>query len=119
MSNSTAPGTGRAFWQDRTAQATLGLAIVLNIALFALVFFTRDHLAEALAAAGNDARFGWPSSAFILPIIGLTSWLSAGALGLFYYSNRDQAAIAYTIWGAAALIELVTWVPALNLIISN
>ena len=120
MANSTTTGSGRAIWQDRAAQATLSLAIVLNIALFALVFVTNDQLSEAIAGSagvsGSGDPFSSPSSALILPIIGLVSWLLAGALGLFYYTTRDQASIAYTIWGAAVLIELATWVPVLGLI---
>ena len=117
MAKSITPGTGQAFWQDRAAQATLGLAIVLNILLFALVFLTYDQLTETIAAtAGSGDHFGSPSSVLVLPIIGLVSWLAAGALGLFYYSTRDQASIAYTIWGVAVLIELATWVPVLSLI---
>lgn len=121
MANSTVPGTGQAVWQDRAAQATLGLAIVLNIVLFVLVFLTYDQLTETIAGSGglsgSDDRFGSPANALILPIIGLVSWLLAGALGLFYYTARDQASIAYTIWGTVVLIELATWVPILSLII--
>jgi hypothetical protein len=120
MANSTTPGTGRTIWQDRAALATLGLAVALNILLFVLVFLTYDQTTEAIArnadAAGSGDRFGSPSSAFILPIIGLVSWLLAGGLGLFYYTIRDQVSIAYTIWGVVVLIELATWVPVLSLI---
>jgi hypothetical protein len=117
MANSTAPETSRAIRRDRTAQATLGLAIVLNILLFVLVFLTYDQLTESMAGSvGGSQRFSSPSSAFILPIIGLVSWLSAGILGFFFYSTRDQATIAYTIWGVAVLIQLATWVPIVNLV---
>jgi hypothetical protein len=119
MANTTAPKNARVIWQDRLAQLTLGLTIVLNMALFILVFLTYDQLTEAIAGSvASDDRFGLPSSALILPVIGLVSWLLAGALGFFYHARRDQASIAYTVWGAAGLIQLAVWVPVLRLIIS-
>ncbi|HSG16894.1 MAG TPA: hypothetical protein VLE70_11315 [Anaerolineae bacterium] len=122
MVNSTTPPAGRALWHDRAAQGTLGLAIVLNILLFILVFVAADRLADAVAVSGSSSgsadRFGAPSNALILPIIGLVAWLSAGALGCFYYVARSQRPIAYTIWGAIVLIELATWVPVLALLLN-
>ena len=120
MADSTEPLNGRALWRDRGAQVTLGLAVVLNILLFLLVILTNDRLAESIANSGTKLgsvdRFGPPSSAIILPVIGLITWLLAGALGFFYYAVRDEASIAYTVWGASALVVLATWVPVLGLI---
>ena len=122
MANSTAQPAGQAIWHDRAALGTLGLAIILNVVLFVLAFVASDRLADAIAVSGgisgNVDRFGAPSNAFVLPIIGFITWLSAGALGYFYYSARGEKSIAYTIWGAIVLIELATWVPALALLLN-
>lgn len=118
MANSTAPPAGRAIWRDRVTQGTLGLAIILNILLFILVVLTAGRLADAITASGGMDRFGAPSNALILPIIGLIAWLSGGALGYFYYQARGQKSIAYSIWCAIVLVELATWVPVLALLLN-
>jgi hypothetical protein len=122
MANSTTPSAGRTIWRDRAAQGTLGLAIILNLLLFLLVFVAADRLADGITTSGSSSgsvdRFGAPSNALILPIIGLIAWLSAGALGYFYYEARSEIPIAYTIWCAIVLIELATWVPVLALLLN-
>ena len=122
MANSTSSSTGRPVWQDQATQGTLGPAVILNLLLFILVLVAYDRLADAIAASGGSSgsvdRFGAPSNAVILPIIGLIAWVSAGALGYFFYSARDEKTIAYTVWGAIILIELATWVPVLALLLN-
>ena len=122
MANSASSSTGRPVWQDQAAQGTLVPAVILNFLLFILVLVTHDRLADAIAASGSSSgsvdRFGAPSNALILPIIGLIAWVSAGALGYFYYIARDEKSIAYTVWGAIILIELATWVPVLALLLN-
>lgn len=120
MAKLTAPQTWRNLSQDRAARLTLGLAILFNIALFALVLLANQRLTEAIAdassAPGDVDQFRVPSSAFILPIIGLVAWLLAGVLGYYYYAVRDENPVAYTVWGVTVLIQLATWVPVLSLI---
>jgi len=122
MSNSATETAGRPIWRDRTAQISLGLAIVLNLFLFILVLLAYRPLNQAandLSAAAEAAtapNAGGPFNVLILPIIGLVSWLAGGALGAYYYNRRADAPMAYIIWAAVALIGLATWVPALSLI---
>ena len=123
MANSSTATAVQNIWQDRATQVSLGLAIVLNLLLFGLVILSNDRLATAIADSGTGSgaaadgvdRFGSPSNAFILPIIGLIAWLLGGALGI-YYSVRNEVPIAYTVWSTVVLIELATWVPILALI---
>ena len=121
MSESATQTAGPAFWQDRATQISLGLAIALNLLLFALVLLANQQLEEAVAGAVNISdgadRFAAPANALILPIIGLLSWLIGGVLAYFYFSVRDEAPMATIIWGAVILIEVATWVPVLNLLI--
>lgn len=93
---------------------SLGLAIVLNVILFALILIANRQLEEAIA---NTPEAGPLTNALILPVIGLVAWLVGGALGAFFYFARNEAPIAYIVWGAVVLIELATWVPALALMI--
>jgi hypothetical protein len=111
---------GPAIWRDKAAQISLGLAVVLNLLLFVLVLLTHQQLEDAVTAAEAAAGpgTGGQYSTLILPIIGLASWLSGGALGAYYYRWRVEAPIAYIIWGAVVLIEVATWVPVLTLIVN-
>lgn len=121
MSDSTTGAAVKAPWQDRTAQVTFLLAVALNLLLFILVLLAREPLEQGITTAGGD-RFGTPVgdpySALILPIIGLIAWLAGGLLGYFYYKVRDEAPVAYIVWGAVVVIELATWAPAISLIIN-
>jgi Mn2+/Fe2+ NRAMP family transporter len=97
------------------ARISLGLAIALNLLLFVVILFARPGLDEAITlsnAVPGEAAY----DALILPIIGIAGWVVGGALGLFYYNARDEAPMAYIIWGTVVLIELATWVPAITLI---
>lgn len=116
MSNSPARTAAQALWHDRVARVSLGLAIALNLLLFALVLLAKQSLDEALAASSAGPT-GGRHEALIVPIIGLVAWIVGGGLGAFYHNVRDEAPIAYIIWGAVVLIELATWVAVLNLII--
>lgn len=111
MTKLIASATWRTLSQDRVAQLTLGLAILLNMALFAFVLLANRRLAQAIADSATA-----PPSVFILPVIGLVAWLLAGVLGYYYYAIRDETPVAYIVWGATVLIQLATWVPALSLI---
>jgi hypothetical protein len=114
MSNTSTETAGQALWQDRIAQISLGLAVVLNLLLFVLVLLARQRLDEAIAASNG----GGPFNVLMLPIIGLVAWIVGGVLGYFFYTVRDEPPIAYIIWGTVVLIELATWVPAVALIIN-
>ena len=119
MSNSATETAGRPIWRDRTAQISLGVAIVLNLFLFILVLLAYRPLNQAasdLSATANAPNTGGSFNVLILPIIGLVSWLAGGGLGAYYYNRRADAPMAYIIWAAVALIGLATWVPALSLI---
>jgi len=118
MSESPTETYSPVFWRDRATQISLGLAIALNLLLFILVLATNRQLEEAIAGriSGGAGRFGAPSSALILPIIGLVSWLIGGALAYFYFKGRNEASMAVIIWGTVVLIELATWEPILNLL---
>jgi uncharacterized BrkB/YihY/UPF0761 family membrane protein len=111
--------SGPVFWRNRLTQISLGLAIVLNLLLFILVLTTNQQLQEAIAGgiSGSANRFGAPSDALILPVIGLVSWIIGGALAYFYFKMRNEAPMATIILGAVILIELATWVPVLSLLI--
>jgi hypothetical protein len=124
MSNSATETTRQPIWQDRAAQASLGLAIVLNLFLFILVLLAYRPLNQAAAGLSGAIdpatalNAGGPFNVLILPIIGLVSWLAGGALGVYYYNARSEAPMAYIIWSVVALIGLATWLPALSLILN-
>lgn len=117
MSNSSTEAVRQPIWQDRSAQISLGLAIILNLILFLLVLLAYQQLNEA-AANSAAPNAGGSFNVLILPIIGLASWVVGGALGAFYYNVRDDAPMANIIWAAVVLIGLATWVPALSLILN-
>lgn len=115
MSNMATETTKPNIRQDRVARISLGSAIALNLILFALVLLANQQLSDAIAGAPDVGR---PPNAYVLPVIGLVAWLVGGALGAIFFIARDEAAIAYIIWGSTVLIQLATWVPALALLIN-
>ena len=59
---------------------------------------------------------GPPTRLFVLPLLGLLAWLSNGAIGWAVYQAQGEKAIAYLLWGAAVLVQLVTWIAVLLLL---
>ncbi len=105
-------------WSDRLAHGLVIAALVLCVGLFALVTFRYPLLPPFIplhyTASGRSDRTGPASQIFILPLIGVLTVTSNTLLGGVFY-RREQMA-SYLLWGGAALVEVLLWIGALNLL---
>ncbi|MCI0398583.1 MAG: DUF1648 domain-containing protein [Chloroflexi bacterium] len=108
------------FWRDRWSQLLLGLAALLDLALFAYLAAVYGRLPEEVPLhfnrAGLPDRTGVPSGLFVLPLAGLLAWLANGSVGLFFYQARRERPVAYILWGATVAIELAAWLALVGLL---
>jgi uncharacterized membrane protein len=110
----------RDIWRDRVMQFSMGAAIVLNVALFAVVAAQFGRLPDEVPlhfdGPGQVDRFGSPAGLYVLPLIGLITWLTAALLGWFFHQVRDEKPVAYIVWGTTVAIQLATWLAIINLL---
>ncbi len=66
------------------------------------------------SAGGRADRTGAATQIFILPLIGVLAVLGNTLLGGLFY-RREQMA-SYLLWGGAALVEVLLWIGAMNLL---
>lgn len=111
---------GWSIWPDRKALILLGASILLNLSLFAFLSLVFVSLPEEVplhfSRIGDVDRAGPPTGLFVLPLIGLVSWISAAIVGWFFYYIRHEKPIAYIVWGITVVIEIATWIAAVGLI---
>ena len=109
----------RDIWRDRVMQFCVGASIILNVALFAVIASQIGRLPEEVPLhfdnLGRVDRFGPPTDLFVLPLIGLISWLSAALLGWYFHQVRDEKPVAYILWGTTVIIQLAAWLAVINL----
>jgi hypothetical protein len=107
-------------WPDRGALLLVGASVVLNLALFAFLSVIYGRLPEEVplhfGEIGIVDRYGSPSGLFVLPLIGLVTWVAAIILGWFFYFPRHEKPVAYIVWGITLVIELATWVAVVGLV---
>lgn len=112
----------RPFWWRNLIQVDLPGGILLlagmvgTLVLFGLVM-TRfpdlpGNLAFSYHSDGSPNVVREKSALFLLPIIGLLSWLVNGVWGA-WMSTRDQQTGAYLLWGGSIAVQVVTFL-ALN-----
>ena len=110
----------RDFWRDRVMQFCMGASIILNVALFAVIAAQIGRLPDQVPlhfdGLGQVDRLGSPAGLYLLPLIGLISWLSAALLGWYFHQVREEKPVAYILWGATVAIQLATWLAIINLL---
>jgi len=97
------------FWGDSLAQGLLLGGLVLCLVVFGILAFRFPGLPGEVTlhfnAAGLADRVGPKQSLFVVPLIGLLSWLVNMVWGGFLYRRQPQA--SYLLWGGAALVQIL------------
>ncbi len=105
-------------WQDRLGLGLLAAGLLAALVLFGLLCFYSPALPQLVPlhfdAAGVPDRFGSREQIFILPLIGLLTFLLNGVLGGIVY-RREQIA-SYLLWGGAILIQVLVWTAAIGIL---
>ncbi len=98
-------------WRDRTASILLVAAPLLNAVHFAVLAGLFPTLPEVVPLhmdnAGAVLLSGAPSRLFLPPLFGLLSWLTNTVLGWVFYQRRHEQTIAYLLWGAAVVLQVM------------
>jgi hypothetical protein len=104
-------------WTDQTAWILLGLAIVINLALFGYLGALFPSLDLQLPLHFNNQglvdRIGTRLELFTLPIIGLIILGTNMVLGLALY-GRERAG-SYLLWGAAVSVQALFWLAVFSI----
>lgn len=108
-------------WPEKKALILLGVSVILNLLLFATLAVLHSRLPEQVSLHfgqfGDVDRTGSPSELFILPLIGLLTWVGAAIGGWFFYYLRHEKPVAYIILGFTVVIEVATWIAVFGLIV--
>jgi hypothetical protein len=107
------------FWADRPAHLLLAAAALLNLALFAYLTAVYGRLPDQVPLhfnrLGEVDRLAAPDRLFVLPLIGLVTWIINSLWGWVFY-RQDQKLPAYLLWGTAVVVQLAVWGAVLGLL---
>ena len=107
-------------WYDRLGWVLLVAGVGLLLLLIGWLCFHFHSLPWVIAlhfdANGTPDRLGPRWQIFILPLIGLLTWLFNGILGGIFYRQKQERVISYVLWGGAVWVQLLAWVAAVGLI---
>ncbi len=105
-------------WRDRLGLGMVGVALLLNLALFGFLCIRFPSLPAMLPlhydAAGQPDRLGAPAALFVLPVIGLAALTLNGIWGGFLYARQRPG--AYLLWAGALLVQFLAGFALLNLV---
>jgi hypothetical protein len=87
-------------WRDRLAHLLLVLGLGVNLVLFGYNCWRYPALGRA--------------DVFRLPAIGLVALIANSSLGIFIHSRQKVG--AYLLWVGAVVVQLLSWLVALNII---
>jgi len=107
-----------AIWRDRLGLGMMLASFVILLALVGLLCFYFPALPDTVplhfGVTGSPDRLGARSNIFIVPLIGLATLLCNGTLGALAY--RRERMVSYLLWGGAALIQILIWKAALDIL---
>lgn len=105
-------------WRDRLGLGMLLASFVLLLSLVGLLCFYFPALPRLVplhfGASGAPDRLGERGDIFILPLIGLLTFLFNGTLGALAY--RREKMVSYLLWGGALLVQLLAWKAAIGIL---
>lgn len=105
-------------WRDRLGLGMLLASFVLLLSLVGLLCFYFPALPRLVplhfGASGAPDRLGERDDIFILPLIGLLTFLFNGTLGALAY--RREKMVSYLLWGGALLVQLLAWKAAIGIL---
>lgn len=107
-------------WADRVAKTLILLGLVLSLLLLGYLALRAPDLPGRVAfgfdPTGRPDPWAPPGRLLLLPLIGGLCWLVDLAAGIWLYRREADRALAYVVWGAAALVALLLWGAALHLL---
>jgi hypothetical protein len=107
-----------AIWRDRLGLGMLLAGCIALLTLVGLLCFYFPALPDVVplhfGATGVPDRLEARGGIFIVPLIGLLALLFNGTLGALAY--RREKMISYLLWGGAALIQILIWKAALDIL---
>jgi hypothetical protein len=105
-------------WSDRVAHLLMALGLILNLSLFAYIFWIYPALPWLLPlhfnAFGRVERVGVKGEILRLPLGGLLFFLTNSAFSLLIH--RRERVGAYLLWGGAILVQFLLWLATLNIV---
>jgi hypothetical protein len=108
---------GLPFWADHFAHRLWGLALVLNLGLFAYLCAVYPNLAPVLPfhfdALGQVDRLAPTIAVFFIPFIGVLSLFLNGLMGLLVHSRHRLATLL--LWCGTSLVQAYLWVAVLGI----
>ena len=110
----------RLFGKDRLGVVLLGFGILGSLILFGALMVPFPLLPEVIPFEFNSD--GLPqvlrekSALFLLPSIGLLSWVANGLWGM-WMASRNQLVGAYLLWGGTVVVQVCALLALMNLIV--
>lgn len=105
-------------WRDGLGLALLGVGGLAFAGLVGFLCFRFQGLPFLIplhfGASGSPDRLGPRGEIFLVPLIGLLTWLTNGVLGSLLY--RRERVASYLLWGGSILVQLLVWTAALGLV---
>lgn len=105
-------------WRDWLGLALLGGGALALLALVGLLCFRFPSLPLLVplhfGASGTPDRLGPRAEIFIVPLIGLLTFLLNGALGALLYRREHLA--SYLLWSGAILVQALVWTATVGIL---
>jgi hypothetical protein len=107
-----------AIWRDSLGLALLGIAMLALMLLLAMLSFRFPALPTLIplhfGTSGSPDRLGPRVEIFIVPLIGLLTFLVNGVLGSVFY--RHDRVASYMLWGSSILVQVLIWTATLGIL---
>jgi len=105
-------------WRDRLGLALLAVGFLALLALVGWLCFRFPSLPWLVPlhfnTAGNPDRLAPRRQIFIIPLIGLLSFLLNGVLGGLMY--RHERVASYLLWAGMVLMQVLVWIAAVGIL---
>lgn len=105
-------------WKDSLGLALLGGSTLALVVLLGLLSFRFPELPMLMplhyGTSGSPDRLGPRGEIFLLPLIGLLTYLVNGALGSIFYRHNRVA--SYMLWGGTVLVQLLVWTATVGIL---
>jgi hypothetical protein len=107
-------------WRDPWARALLLIGTTLPLLLLGYLGVRAGSLPEAVPFGfdplGVPEAVGSPGRLLLLPLIGGLCWAVDFALGSAFYRREQDRPLAYAVWAAAVVVDVLLWGAALSLL---
>ena len=96
-------------WRDQLGLLLLGVGLALNLLLFAVLSSRYPALPADLPlhfdALGQPDRIGASSALFVLPMLGLVTYLVNTVWGIWHFLRQRMA--SYLLWSGAVAVQIL------------